>query len=57
MSLEDALEVTVSAYRHKELSEEYPAKTRLIRNEIEHLSSLDIFEPFESLDKDKFDRF
>ncbi len=51
MSLEDALEVTVRAYRNKELSEEYPAKTRLLRNEIEHLISLNIFEPFESLDK------
>ena len=51
MSLEDALEVTVRAYRNKELSEDYPAKTSLIKNEIEHLGSLNIFEPFESLDK------
>lgn len=51
MSLQDALEFTVRAYRHKELSEEYPAKTKLIKNEIEHLMTMSIFKPFESVDK------
>lgn len=51
MSLEDALEKTVRAYRHKEISEEYPSKLPLILNEISHLTELGIIEPFESLDK------
>jgi ABC-type multidrug transport system ATPase subunit len=50
MSLNDALESTLRAYRHKEISEDNPSELPLLRNEIEHLSSLGLFEPFESLD-------
>jgi ABC-type multidrug transport system ATPase subunit/ABC-type multidrug transport system permease subunit len=51
MSVQEALDITVRAYRNNELSEEYPAKTKLIKNEIEHLMSMNMFEAFGSLDK------